>query len=246
MIKAFTLSTLALSALAGGALAQTSYNTPITPGWFPGTGQPNSAFVANNNVPLSAQTGLSSFYRWGIRGPGDFTLRDSLVVDTYTYRAGESYTDGTASAFQAGTASWNFSYHVNLNTLGTGSIGQNLANNTVLLTIDWDPGVGVDTRTYNFSTYATSLGLGSLTLIQDSLNFGFAFWDNPTFLAATGSTARTSAFDPNALGTYRITLDVIRGGNNISSVTEYINIVPTPGAATLAGLGLLGALRRRR
>jgi hypothetical protein len=238
-------SIMIVAGLAAAASAQTVFNTSVTPNWSPGSGIPNAGFVTNDNVPLLVQTGLTSFYRFGVRGPGDFTLRDSLTANTYTYRAGESYTDGTASAFAPGTASWNFSYHINLNTSGGGSIGQNFTNNTVLLTVDWDPTPGVNTRTYNLSTGMIGSGLGSFTLLQQSQNPGFSFWNDPVFLAATGSTAR-GTFDPNALGTYRFQLDIIRGGVNISSSEMFVNVVPTPGAAALLGLAGLAATRRRR
>lgn len=237
-----------LTALA--AQAQTMYNNSVTPNWTIGSGQPNAGFVTNDNSALNVQTGLSSFYRWGIRGPGDFTLRDSLVNNVYTYRNGEAYTDSTGTTFATGLAAYAFSYHANLNTTGGGSLGQNLANNTVLLTIDWDPTAGVDQRTYNFSQAAVATfgvgGASSITLLQGTENLGFGFWDNPAFLAATGSTARTSAFNPFALGTYRIQMDIIRGGNNISSSEMFINVVPTPAAASLLGLGMVAAGRRRR
>ena len=235
--------------IAAAASAQTIYDTSVTPNFSPGAGIPNAGFVVNNNVPLLVQTGLTSNYRFGIRqpnGPGDTILRNSLVNNVYTFDAGESYTNGAATAIDAGRAAWNFSYSINLNTSGGGSIGQNFNNNTVLLTIDWDPTAGVDQRTYNYSSLLSTIGLGSLTSLQDSQNFGFGFWDDPTFLARTGSTARTTSFNPFALGTYRVQLDVIRGGNNISSTEMFVNIVPTPGAAALLGLASLAATRRRR
>ncbi len=247
-----SLTTVSIAALVCSAAgAQTVYDTSVTPTFFPGAGIPNANFVVNNNVPLQLQTGLTSFYRFGVRGPGDNVLRDSLtdsspgVTNLYTYRSGESYTDGSAVTLAAGTAAWNFSYHINLNTNTAQSNGQNFTNNTVLLTIDWDPTAGVNLRTYNFSSYLVAVGGGSLSLLQDSQNLGFSFWNDPTFLALTGSTAH-GAFDPTALGTYRIQLDVIRGGGNVSSSEMFVNIVPTPGAAALLGIGGLMAARRRR
>lgn len=240
------LSFIAIPALlAAAASAQTAYDNSVTPNWSPGSGIPNAGFVTNDNVPLSVQTGLTSFYRFGVRGPGDFALRDSLTANTYTYRAGESYTNGSATTLAPGTAAWNFSWHVNLNTTGGGSIGQTFANNTVLLTIDWDPTAGVNERTYTLTPTVVAVFGGSSTLSQSSQNPGFSFWNDPSFLSATGSTAR-GVFDPNALGTYRIQVDVIRGGNNISSSEMFINVVPTPGAAALLGLAGLTATRRRR
>lgn len=237
---------VAVAGLAMAASAQTVFDNAVTPNWSPGTGIPNAGFVTNDNVAFATQTGLTSFYRFGVRNPGDFALRDSLTANTYTYRAGESFTDGTATTVATGTAAWNFSWHVNLNTTGGGSIGQNFANNTVLLTIDWDPSAGVDQRTYNLSTLMVGSGVGSLTLLQSSQNPGFSFWDSASFLALTGTTARTAPFNPNALGTYRMQLDVVRGGTTISSAEMFVNVVPTPGAAALLGLGGLAMGRRRR
>lgn len=243
------LCVLVPTLIAAAASAQTIYDTSVTPNFSPGAGIPNAGFVVNNNVPLLVQTGLTSNYRFGIRqpnGPGDTILRNSLVNNVYTFDAGESYTNSGATAIDTGRAAWNFSYSANLNTSGGGSIGQNFTNNTVLLTIDWDPTAGVDQRTYNLSSYFVGVGFGGLTEVQDSQNLGFTFWDNASFLALTGSTPRSAAFNPFALGTYRVQLDVIRGGNNISSSEMFVNIVPTPGAAALLGIAGLAATRRRR
>lgn len=241
-----TVTAVSVAALACSmASAQTVYDTSVTPTFFPGAGIPNANFVVNNNLPAQLQTGLTSFYRYGVRGPGDTILRDSLTTNVYTYRSGESYTDGSAVAFAPGTASWNFSFHVNLNTNAGQSNGQNFTNNTVLLTIDWDPTAGVNQQTYNFSAYMIAVGAGSFGLLQDSQNPGFSFWNDPGFLALTGA-GNHGAFDPNALGTYRLQLDVVRAGNTISSSEMFVNVVPAPGAAALAGVGGLAALRRRR
>jgi hypothetical protein len=247
MINRFAaVGLVCVAGLAMSASAQTTFNNSVTPNWQPGTGIPNAGFVTNDNVGAAVQTGLTSFYRFGVRNPGDFALRDSLTANTYTYRSGESFTDGTATSVAPGTAAWNFSWHINLNTTPGGSLGQNFTNNTVLLTIDWDPTAGVDQRTYNLSTLLVGAGAGSLTFLQSSQNPGFSFWDSAAWLAGTGSTARTAPFNPNALGTYRMQLDIIRGGNNISSTEMFVNVVPGPGAAALLGLGGLAMGRRRR
>ncbi|HYD00704.1 MAG TPA: hypothetical protein VEB22_05705 [Phycisphaerales bacterium] len=235
---------LTVLALAVGASAQTVYDTSVTPTFFPGTGIPNANFVVHNNVPAEVQTGLTSFYRFGVRGPGDNALRDSLTLNTYSYRNGNAYTDGSATTIAPGTAAWNFSYHINLNTNTQQSNGQNFFNNLVLLTIDWDPTAGVDQRTYNMSALMQAGGAGSLSLLQDSQNPGFSFWNDPIFLAISGAAPRF--FDPNATGTYRFQLDVIRGGTPVSSTEMFVNVTPTPGAAALFGLGTLAAFRRRR
>lgn len=243
---AIALFTAACAATA--ASAQTTYDTSVTPGWFVGSGQPNANFVVNDNGAEGAQTGLSSFYRYGVRNPGDYTLRDSLVGNVYTYRNGESFTDGTATANAPGTAAWNFNFHFNLDTTGTS--GHALGNTATLLAIDWDPTAGVDSHTYDLSfLYGAVVGLGpDATLLQDSWNLGFDFWNDPDFLSVTGGTAHVTPFDPNATGQYTFHLATFDYTTNTvtSSVDMVVNVVPTPGSAALIGAGLLAIGRRRR
>ena len=230
------------AAHAGTAGGGTQYDQPVNPGWFVGSGMPNANFVINDNA--GTQTGLNAHYRFGIRNPGDFATHDALVLNHYTFRSGESFTDGTATANAAGTAAWNIRFHANLNT--SGGTPYNIGNSTVLLTIDWDPGVLTNIHSYNLSTAAMALGApATTTLIQDSQNLGFSFWNDPGFLAISGGTAH-GAFDPNALGTYTVNLSIINGGNTLSSVDMFVHVVPAPGAAALLGLGTLTLSRRRR
>lgn len=238
-----TTAALTVSALAAAASAQTVYDTSVTPGWFVGSGQPNANFVVSNNAGADVQTGLSSFYRYGVRNPGDNALRDSLVNNVYTYRNGEAFTDGTATTVATGTAAWNFNFHANL---AVSAPGNTVSTSLVLLTIDWDPTAGTDLRTYNYSNLYALLGGPNLSLVQGSENLGFSYWTNGAFLAITGSTAPSAPFNPFATGTYEFNLTVMNGGVVSSSVDMFVNVVPTPGAAAALGLGGLAAMRRRR
>ena len=182
--------------------------TPIGDHLFVGgDGIDNGDFALVTDEVLGIQLGLRA---------GERFLSDALPndgVDTYRAEPGPSI-PGPSDPPGSVRASWNYYMHVDL--------GANLASlvpsgdvnspgplsgtgivDSVLLSVDFDPGAGVvDFVVVDVYDQATSLG-GAIDplLIQDSQNLAFDFWG---LLGAP-------AFNPDAEGEYTIRLTALSG-----------------------------------
>lgn len=108
------------------------------------------------------------------------------------------------------------------------------------LSIDFDPAFGSAAfTTIDVSAALISQGFGGLSVFGDSQNLDFDFWQT-LFLAPP--------FDPNAPGEYEMVFTVIdpAGNNVIAETFAVVEVVPTPGAVALLGIGGFTAMRRRR
>jgi len=221
----FAVAAAASTALAGTV---TTFDDSLDAGVVIGSGIGNTNFVVNTNAVMGIQTGIKALERF----IGDLPNSGN----TYFAQPGESPTSGAAGApADPGTTTWNYFYSVDL-----GSSGLTFGDVAVLVSIDFDPVVGNS----NFFTFdlAPLLGAGD-TLVQDSQNIGFGFWQ-------TLGDPNIFAINPFAPGEYTMSVEVLRlsDGALLSGVDMAVQVVPTPVAASmgLVGLGVIGAHRRRR
>jgi hypothetical protein len=218
--------------VAAAPLAGASVVTTIAT-WNVGTGQPQGNFLYDSNP---------SFPGGAIELGQRATFRQSA---TYPTVSGNTYTvyNGYQTAGQYGapvTATnrnrWNFDYHIYY----AGGV-QNL--NSLTMVITSPSGNTVSAASFDMLTANNDNVTGSTPypggdsqnpafFIQDSQNPVFAPWFNPSF-------------DMSVTGTYTFTLTAVEGSSTFSQ-TMNINVLPTPGAAAILGLGGLVTTRRRR
>jgi hypothetical protein len=219
-------------------LAASATAAPITPTYdafgpfaatFGGSGIPNHA-VATTSFSDSGHTftiGLTAHQRFV--GPN----LDNDGAGTFYAPAGESPSG-------SGLALWNFAYYIDIT--GAGS----LADYTVELLYDFDPGVGTDDAQHGVVDISTLLG--ALTYpVQDSQNLGFAFLDTSSPPVITPPTY--PSFNPLVNGEYTFAIRVSNSAGQLGETAIEVNSVPEPGSMILFGLGAVGAIagvRRRK
>lgn len=130
-----------------------------------------------------------------------------------------------------GLARWNYVWVADFGS-------RSISEFDVQFDVDFDPGFGSqDFVTIDVDFQAVLFGQGGLSSTGDSQNLGFGFW------AGLGA----SGFDPNAVGEYDIVLSVFDKSTGAEiAVSDITVVVPTPGAASIAFIGGIAALRRRR
>jgi hypothetical protein len=230
----------ALLALSSVAFADEVFNTSLaTPGFYNGSGNANSGFVANTTAD-GIEFGLGTQIRGAGGGPITPTPTDSA---TYLAPAGLD---------MAGThALWNFEYSINLQAvaINSGLVLQDITPNVTILnegngqTYSFNPFTTTpDNSGYNGSVNAAFLNMATDYGFQNSENLNFAFLKLPL------------SFDATANDTYLFTLSAIDigTGNSLGDVQETVVVgtgaTPLPGALPLfaGGLGLVGLLAKRR
>ena len=238
---AFTLAAVAFVprvAFADTLLFNTSLATP--PGEYHGTGNQNLGYTTVTTGTGVTGDGIELGLGVQTHGIGGNFLAAPGTAN-YTVSAG-------ATVAQPTLALWNFDYSVNLGNSGQtiASILSNASltvlNQTTGLSISFNPAAISDNAglhpgggTVNGSK-AQGFAVGSDVGFQNSENLGFN-------LDSAHNTA--FAFDPFALDSYLITLNV-----DGVSVSETVNAVPEPATWAMMILGFLGlgfmAYRRKQ
>lgn len=184
-----------------------------------GSGQINGGFVVDNSSP-DVQVGLRASRRFigPISAPGG----------DYVFEAGES---------DPGLAVWNFDWHLDFGHSIAGT-GNRMGDFIVTLGYDLDPTVGVssgNTLDLNAALVAGGLDPADTILFQSSQNLGFNFLSGGTF-------------DPFATGEYAFFVSVVDPADNsvVSRADMTVTVIPTPGAALLAVVGLIAVGRAKR
>ena len=256
---------------AGSTSALTSYGN-VTPSLIFGSGNANGGFTIDtqNNVEI----GLRGKLRFNSLGDPENTFNGGVDSNIYTFKAGAA-PGGYGFAFNSPTTPvWSFEWSINTNADGLGSL--NLDDLTYVLSLDGDPTNGISSALefdpinvtsadHTFGTNATGNGGGTKgvrgttqpafdayanliaanNLAQQSWNY--EFFNDPADFPGTA----LEFFNPNAVGTYTISLAAFDGGNQVAKSEIQINVVPVPGAlpllASMAVLGIGAArLRKRR
>lgn len=183
-----------------------------------GTGISNANFARSTNADEGIEIGLKAIARF----MGDLPNTD----ERYFAQPG-------VSAGPPPGATWNY---VLVGNLGPRTI----ADLQIDLAIDFDPTFGSALFTnVDITAGAIAQGFGGLSILGDSQNLDFDFWQ---------ILFGAPAFDPNAPGEYELVFTVRDPANSaiLAEAVNIVEVVPTPGAAALLGLGSITAMRRRR
>jgi hypothetical protein len=245
-LKLIAGATAAMS-IVGVAQAATVYDTSLVdpPGFYAGSGNPNSGFTVN--TVNGAEFGLGVHNRYGADVPPTPSSGSVYHVSTGYYPA-------------TTLAIWNFDFSINLQA-SSPNAALHLADITPLLTIKnvgngdvlaFNPLLIYDNSGWDGSSENVAYDPTHVPLpidnrstdygFQNSENLGFAGFQVPL------------AFDPLADDTYIITLSAVLAstGADLGSVTETIvaggGAAPLPAALPLfaSGLGVFGFVAHRR
>src|SRR5665213_325453 len=226
MFKFLSLAAILAVAAAPAAHAD-AFNSQLTQGpgsttnakVYYGSGNPNSGFdvVTAGNV----QRGLEAVIRH--HGP--------LTSSYNNY----FYTPGPAASPDPSTQSnWDFVFSVNTgsDTLSDYNFQIDILNVTTGQHVGGSPTVGPNAQSNGSVVACNNCAYNKNNNgLQNSENLGFSF------LQSAGTAPAGFQFDPNAADTYKITLTATGAGLPGGSLTDTINVVPTPEPSSLIFLG---------
>jgi VCBS repeat-containing protein len=189
-----------------------AFNATLANGFNVGTGNASTGFVIDTN-PDGIEVGLKAKEAY---------LGNDLSPDMVTYHAvaGAGQQSAAPGNINPLRAKWNIEYSIDL----TGS-GKTIGDFDVKLALDTDPGEADSGFVLDFNAipgYGTEqqAAVSGLTVLQDSQNLGFDFWD--AFFTDFG-------FDPRMPGEYRFTLtvnDPASDGALVGETTIVVDVQP--------------------
>ena len=229
--KIFIAGALATVAM-GGVASATQYNqTLASPGFYAGSGNPDSGFTVN--TANGVEIGLGVHYRYGADVPPSPITGSRYIVHV-----------GGQPCYSYTCALWNFDFSVNLQA-NSPNAGLTLSDITSLMTLT-NLGTGHSTSFDPLAAFPDSSGWdGSKNTAVDNLKTDWGFQNSENFAWSL------PGFNPYQSGIYKVELSVAQNGSSLGSVSETIHAVPSPGTLPLfaSGLGiicLLGWRRKRR
>lgn len=254
----------AIAALAGSAIAGTSYDANVTNNVIFGAGNANGGFTVVRNDTAGIEIGLRAKLRYDANGQpqnqfnsngdGTYTFGShtaALSQFNYEWSVNTNHNGNGTNLFDVnGDPSYQYRILIDYNPAeGNSDLSEFLVFDPIAtnpLVPFWDHSIGDNTTDQGQGSEATnaaeyaSLASGN-NMAQNSWNMGFfsAFHPNP--------------FDGLALGEYEIRFEVFELGvdplvaDALAGNSIFINVVPMPAASAMAGVGLLalGARRRR-
>ncbi|MBE0533285.1 MAG: right-handed parallel beta-helix repeat-containing protein [Rhodospirillales bacterium] len=188
-----------------------AFNATLANGFNVGTGNASTGFVIDTS-PDGIEVGLKAKEAY---------LGNDLSPDMGTYHAvaGAGQQSAAPGNINPLRAKWNIEYSIDL----TGS-GKTIGDFDVKLALDTDPGEADSGFVLDFNAipgYSTEqqAGVSGLTVLQDSQNLGFDFWD---------AYFENFGFDPRMPGEYRFTLTVADpvSGELVGETTIVVDVQP--------------------
>ncbi|MEM9296588.1 MAG: PEP-CTERM sorting domain-containing protein [Planctomycetota bacterium] len=246
------------------AMATPIFDTfgPFPNATFGGEGIPNGSVAASTQVldtlnDTVITIALSATERFNPPA----VVPDALTDGVYIAQPGTDNIGGT----QLLGSEWNFNFYVEVRSV-SGNNDPSISDYDFDLLYDFDGGV---------DTPFSSLGLIDLDIVapaatistfeddvdgeiaQGSQNLLFSFLGTSVDTDGVGLVpagtgipvivAPAATYDPFAAGEYTFAIGLsTKGGFPLDSVAIDVVVVPEPGVATLAGLGALGLMARRR
>lgn len=192
------------------AIPSTSFAATLPGPVVVGSGIPNTNFVLSEDCNVNAA--IKAFNRF----VGDIVP----VGPLYRAESGNSPTSAGDPTPVAGLARWNYLIAVDLGNYTFEDLN-------VFLDIDWDP-AGSSVYTLDLSAYMISLNLGGTSVLQDSQNLGFGFWQ-------TIGDPNILPFDPFANGIYDLAVRIeTQGGDPVLSAGMNVEIYTNGCTDTIA------------
>jgi hypothetical protein len=175
-----------------------------------GTGIPNTNMAISENCDI--EIGLKAFKRF---------LGDVVPVGApqsiYQIGTGLSPTSAAITASDPGLARWNYLFSVDLGNYTFNDVD-------VIFEIDFDTAATstISSRQIiDLSQVMIDNSLGGESVLQDSQNLGFGFWQDPLVFPAPNNIL---PFDPYAEGTYDLKLTVLSGTDVLASTEIQVEI----------------------
>lgn len=212
---------------------------PLPEATWGGSGIPNDAVAVSSQFvdgDVLITVAMSATQRYANPAVGD----DG--AGTYFATPGSNFGPNNESAHEG--ALWNFNYFLKVE--GLNGATPILADYQINLYYDFDTGHETPIGSLGVINMTNAI-LGSsnpgATLVEGSENLLFNY-------LATGVpgvvTPPAGSFDPNDLGEYNFGIQVSRDGWGVETVAMDVQVVPEPASLSLAALGSLCLLGRRR